>query len=97
MRLLPKDETFWEFFTKETAAVSLASDLLLKGVREGPGSVAAAAVRIKSLERDSAAALLDLRRRLHKTFVTPIDPETFRFSSTIWIASCITWKGFLTA
>jgi uncharacterized protein len=38
-------------------------------------AVAAVAVRIKALERESARTLHDLQIRLHITFVTPIDPE----------------------
>ncbi len=75
MRLLPKDETFWDFFTKETTSLSLASDLLAQGAKEGNPRIAAAAVRIKAIERESAQTLQDLQMRLHKTFVTPIDPE----------------------
>ncbi len=75
MGLLPKDETFWQFFTKETAALTQASDLLSKGAKEGNTRLAAVAVRIKALERESARSLHDLQIRLHKTFVTPIDPE----------------------
>lgn len=75
MGLLPKDETFWEFFTKETASLSLASDLLFGGAKDGAFQLAGAAVRIKALERESALLLRDLQQRLHDSFVTPIDPE----------------------
>lgn len=75
MRLLPKDDTFWHFFTKETAALSLASDLLAQSLSEHNSSLAGAAVRIKAIERESAETLHDVQVRLHKTFVTPIDPE----------------------
>jgi len=37
--------------------------------------MAAIAVRIKTIERESAQNLRDLQVRLHKTFVTPIDLE----------------------
>lgn len=75
MRLLPKNETFWHFFTKQTSALTQASDLLSKGAKEGNTRLAAVAVRIKAFERESARTLHDLQTRLHKTFVTPIDPE----------------------
>ncbi len=32
-------------------------------------------MRIKAIERESAQSLQELQMRLHKTFVTPIDPE----------------------
>jgi uncharacterized protein len=75
VRLLPKEETFWQFLTKQAATISLASDLLHQGAKQGNPSLAGAAVRIKAMERESAQTLHDLRIRLHKTFVTPIDPE----------------------
>jgi uncharacterized protein Yka (UPF0111/DUF47 family) len=75
MRLLPKDETFWHFFTRQTAALTLASDLLSKGTIEGNSRMAGVAIRIKAIERESAETLHDLKIRLHKSFITPIDPE----------------------
>ncbi len=75
MRLLPKDETFWHFFNKATASLSLASDLLANGTKAGNSDLAGVAVRVKALERESAQTLYELQLRLHKTFVTPIDPE----------------------
>jgi uncharacterized protein Yka (UPF0111/DUF47 family) len=73
--LLPKDESFWPFFTRQTAALCLGSDLLSKGAREGNSRLAGVAVRVKALERESSRTLHELQVKLHKTFVTPIDPE----------------------
>ena len=75
MRLLPKDETFWQFFTSQTAAFSEASSRLAEAATVGGSSLTNAAVRIKAIERDSARTLSELQIKLHKTFVTPIDPE----------------------
>ncbi|MBV9155301.1 MAG: DUF47 family protein [Acidobacteriaceae bacterium] len=75
MRLLPKDDTFWHFFTKQTASLTLASDLLLQGVKRGAPQLVSVAVRVKTIERESAQTLQELQVRLHKTFITPIDPE----------------------
>ena len=75
VRLLPKDETFWQFFTSQTAAFSEASSLLAEATRVGGSSLTNAAVRIKAIERESARTLSELQLKLHKTFVTPIDPE----------------------
>jgi uncharacterized protein len=75
VRLLPKDETFWHFFTKQTASLTLASEILAQGLKEGVSGLAGAVVRIKTIERESALTLHELQIRLHKTFVTPIDPE----------------------
>jgi len=75
VRLLPKDDTFWHFFTKQTASLTLASDLLLQGVKRGAPQLVSVAVRVKTIERESAQTLQELQVRLHKTFITPIDPE----------------------
>lgn len=75
MRLLPKDEKFWVFFNSQTAAFCEATSLLQRAAQDGNGPLAGAAVRIKSIERQSAQTLRELQGRLHKTFVTPIDPE----------------------
>jgi len=75
VRLLPKDDTFWHFFTKQTASLTLASDLLLQGVKRGAPQLVSVAVRVKSIERESAQTLHELQVRLHQTFITPIDPE----------------------
>ena len=75
MRLLPKDETFWNFFHEETASLTRASDSLRQAASGGNGQLAGAAIRIKALERKSAQTLRELQARLQKTFVTPIDPE----------------------
>lgn len=75
MRLLPKEEKFWTFFTSQTAYLCEASDLLLKSAEAGNSQIAGAAIRIKALERQSNNLLHDLQLRLHQSFVTPIDPE----------------------
>jgi uncharacterized protein Yka (UPF0111/DUF47 family) len=75
VRLLPKEEKFWTFFTSQTAYLCEASDLLLKSAESGNSEIAGASIRIKALERKSTSLLQDLQLRLHKSFVTPIDPE----------------------
>lgn len=75
MRLLPKDEKFWQFFNSQAASLSRASSLLVEAAKAGNASLAGAAVRIKAIERESARTLKELQVKLHKTFVTPIDPE----------------------
>ncbi len=75
MGLLPKDETFWKFFTAQTTALSAASSLLAEAAKSGNSSLVGAAVRIKSIERESAQTLRNLQVKLRQTFITPIDPE----------------------
>jgi uncharacterized protein len=73
--LLPKNETFWGFFTSQTTSLSAASSLLAEAAKSGNSSLAGAAVRIKTLERESAQTLRDLQAKVRKTFITPLDSE----------------------
>jgi uncharacterized protein len=75
VRLLSKEERFRTFFTSQNAYLCEASDLLLKSAENGNSQIAGAAIKIKALERKSTSLLHDLQLRLHKSFVTPIDPE----------------------
>jgi hypothetical protein len=75
VRLLPRDESFWKFFTSQTAFLTSAADLLSEAARGGDSQLTGAAIKIKALERKSSQSLCNLHLRLHKTFITPIDPE----------------------
>jgi hypothetical protein len=73
--LLPRDETFWKFFISQTTSLSAAAGFLAEATKAGNSALAGAAVRIKTLERESAQTLRELQVKLRKTFITPIDPE----------------------
>ena len=75
MSLLPRDEKFWGFFTSQTAYLTQASQLLFEAARAGNAELASAAVKIKTIERKGCQTLHELHLKLHKTFITPIDPE----------------------
>ena len=75
MRLLPRDEKFWEYFATQTGLMSQASECLLNAIQGSDAELAGAAVRLKSIERESFTVLCELQTKLHKTFVTPLDPE----------------------
>jgi hypothetical protein len=75
VRLLPKDESFWQFFNEQTAGLNSAARLLAEATKAENSALAGAAARIKAIEQESAKTLHELHRKLHKTFVTPIDPE----------------------
>ena len=50
MRLLPREEKFYQLFLKQVEIISEASRLLLDGVRTGNARMAGAATEITSLE-----------------------------------------------
>lgn len=75
MRLLPRQEKFFELFLKQVRVIEQAARLLLDGVRSGNSQLARNAVRIKQLEREGDEIIHDIFTRLNQTFITPLDPE----------------------
>ena len=73
MPLLPQDEKFFTLLVEQSSNVCEASTLLAKGIR-GVDSLGTAQ-HVRDLERKGDELLRNITRRLHKTFITPIDPE----------------------
>jgi predicted phosphate transport protein (TIGR00153 family) len=69
MRLLPHDEKFFDLLSSQAKIAFEASCVLAGGMGEG------AAGKLRDLERKGDGELRQIYRRLHKTFITPIDPE----------------------
>lgn len=76
MQVLPRDEKFFELLVDHAKIALNASRLLAQGLASGgvqnSGQIAR---QIRDLEIQGDDALRNLNRRLHKTFITPIDPE----------------------
>jgi uncharacterized protein len=75
MRLLPREEKFYELLVKQTEVIQQASNALLDGVRQGGSHLKTMAPRISQLEEEGDVILHDVFTRLNQTFITPIDPE----------------------
>jgi predicted phosphate transport protein (TIGR00153 family) len=75
MRLIPRDEKFFQLFLKQVRLISQASDVLLTGVKTGNAKMAAACETIQRLEHDGDDVIHDILTRLNQTFITPLDPE----------------------
>src|ERR1051326_2034585 len=75
MRLLPREEKFYQLFLKQVEIISEASRLLLDGVRTGNSRLAGAATEITVLEHKGDEVIHEVFNRLNQTFITPIDPE----------------------
>ena len=75
MQLLPRDEKFFDMLLDHGRFALDASSLLVNGSESGAGQSRDMAQKIRELERKGDESLRDLNRRLHKTFITPIDPE----------------------
>jgi len=75
MRLLPRQEKFFELFINQVRIIDEAAQLLLEGVRNGNSQLSRNAVRIKQLEREGDEVAHDIFTKLNQTFITPLDPE----------------------
>lgn len=77
MHLLPRDEKFFTLLIEHSRIVLEASSLLTNGLRASSGATkfSETARQIRNLERKADEATRNIYCRLHKTFITPIDPE----------------------
>ena len=73
MQLLPQDEKFFTLLAEQSSIVLEAASALAEGMR-GTDSLGTAQ-HVRDLERKGEEVLRNIYRRLHKTFITPIDPE----------------------
>src|SRR5580704_2652589 len=76
MPLLPQDEKFFDLLVEQAKIVFDASRLIADGLRgNGQPDYLGTSQKVRDLERKEEAAARQIYRRLHKTFITPIDPE----------------------
>lgn len=75
MRLLPREEKFYQLFLRQVDIISDAGRLLLEGVQAGNSRLEAVATEINVLEHKGDEVIHELFKRLNSTFITPIDPE----------------------
>lgn len=75
MKLLPKEEKFYEFFLQQVRIICEASELLLQGAQAGNAHLASSALKIRSLEQQGDEIIHEIYVRLNQTFITPLDPE----------------------
>lgn len=74
MRILPRDEKFYEMFT-ELAKRLTGSANLLHQMFQKPGDLDSAVSKIKGLEHEADNLTHDIIDRIDRTFVTPFDRE----------------------
>lgn len=74
MRILPRDEKFYDMFT-ELAIRLTASATLLHEMFTSPGELNAKVAKIKGLEHEADNLTHDIIDRIDRTFVTPFDRE----------------------
>ena len=74
MRILPRDEKFYDLFT-ELAKRLTASATLLHELFKSPSELEAKVTKIKGLEHEADNLTHDIIDRIDRTFVTPFDRE----------------------
>lgn len=74
MRILPRDEKFYELFTELSKRLT-ASAVLLHELFNSPGDLEAKVSQIKDLEHEADNLTHDIIDRIDRTFVTPFDRE----------------------
>jgi predicted phosphate transport protein (TIGR00153 family) len=74
LRILPRDEKFYDLFT-ELATRLTASAGVLQEMFQNPGQLDAKVAAIKELEHEADNLTHDIIDRIDRTFVTPFDRE----------------------
>lgn len=75
MRLLPRDQKFFDLFTASATLSVQAARYLGELLEKDEAGRAAIADTIKKLERDADQVTHDVVSRLDRTFITPLDRE----------------------
>jgi len=82
MKLLPRDEKFFQYFQQQVKLICQAADLLVEGAASGNAHLANAAHQIHVLEEQADNVLHEIYRRLNSTFITPLYPEDIQSLSS---------------
>lgn len=75
MRILPREEKFFELLNTQTRLLTEAAKVLLDGVTSGNSQLKLIEPRIQQYEHECDEILHEVFRRLNQTFITPLDPE----------------------
>ena len=75
MRLLPREEKFFDYFQQQAAFICQAANLLLEGAAAGNAHLASAAHQIRAIEEQADTVIHEIYTHLNSTFITPLDPE----------------------
>ena len=82
MNLLPKDEKFFELFTKHVDILCQSAELLRSGLQRGYEGICDISKQMEALERAADEIIHQIFQRLQATFITPLDPEDIQTLAT---------------
>ncbi len=95
MRLLPRDERFFDLFTSVATLNVEAAKHLHELVKSEPDTRAYLAESIKRLEHEADALTHEVITRLDRSFITPLDREDIHMLASSLIRPSSTPKSFL--
>ena len=75
MRLLPREDKFFEYFHQQVNFICQAANLLVEGAAAGNAHLASAAHQIRAIEEQADMIIHEIYSHLNSTFITPLDPE----------------------
>ena len=75
MSILPKDQNFFELFQKQAGLILEAAELLAQGLKTPTTNWGSHGAKLHEFERQGDSVTHEAMKRLHQTFITPIDPE----------------------
>lgn len=82
MRLIPRDEKFFDLFQQHLRILCQASQLFIFGLKSGYSGVCRISKQMEALERNGDEVIHEIFRRLQSTFITPFDPEDIQSLAT---------------
>ncbi len=82
MRLLPRDVKFYDQLLAQAKLAAEAAALLASAAETGGERIGESARRLHEMERQGDELQREVFRRIHKTFITPIDPEDIQSISS---------------
>jgi uncharacterized protein len=75
MRLLPREDKFFEYFQQQATFIFQAATLLVDGAAAGNPHLASTAHQIRAIEEQADTVIHEIYSNLNTTFITPLDPE----------------------
>ena len=75
MKLLPREDKFFEYFRQQLNFMCQAANLLVEGAAAGNARLASAAHQIRAIEEQADTVIHEIYSHLNSTFITPLDPE----------------------
>jgi predicted phosphate transport protein (TIGR00153 family) len=75
MRLIPRNNTFFDDFDKHTGLIVLAAETLCQMLQPDTGAPSDLARRIKEIEQEADVIVHRVVVELRKTFITPLDRD----------------------